>query len=182
MVNPLHSSVLNYTKTIPTEYIKGKCVLEVGSHNINGSVKPILMQMEPSNYIGCDKYPGDGVDMVVPAEKLSCTFGLGTWDTIITTETLEHIKDWRTAINEMKQVLKPGGLLILTTRSPGFPQHDYPHDYHRFTQTDIEHILRDMAIINIKTDPQASGIFAMAYKPTQFELCDNTDYNVHKAW
>jgi len=175
----MHQSVQDYIQNIPLEYIQGRDVLEVGSRNINGGIKDIILSKQARNYVGTDKEKGEGVDIVVPVEELTNTFGEGTGDIVISTETLEHIQDWRTGLNQMKQVLKPGGMLIITTRGPGFPQHDYPCDYHRYTKEDMEYILRDMIVLDLKDDPMASGVFVTAYKPRGFSLCDNTDYNVH---
>ena len=36
-------------------------------------------------------------------------------------------------LNEMHRVLKPGGKLLLTTRGPEFPHHDYGGDFYRYT-------------------------------------------------
>ena len=176
----MHQSVQDYIQSIPNEYIQDKDVLEVGSRNINGGIKDIILSKQPRNYIGTDKEKGEGVNIVVPVEELTATVGHGTWDVVISTETLEHIQDWRTGLNQMKKVLRPGGLLIITTRSPGFPQHNYPHDYHRYTKIDMEYILRDMVLLNLQDDPMANGVFVTAYKPVMFELCDNSDYNLHK--
>jgi hypothetical protein len=37
----------------------------------------------------------------------------------------------------MKQVLKPGGIILITTRSQGFPFHEYPVDAWRFSVEDM---------------------------------------------
>jgi len=48
-------------------------------------------------------------------EELVEHFGTESFDVIIATELLEHVKDWRLVINNMKQVLKPGGYIYITT-------------------------------------------------------------------
>jgi len=59
--------------------------------------------------------PGRYVDAVVSAEELVEHFSTESFDVIIATELLEHVKDWRLVINNMKQVLKPGGYIYITT-------------------------------------------------------------------
>jgi SAM-dependent methyltransferase len=78
---------------------------------------------------------------------------------------LEHAKDWRAAIDAMKRVLIPGGILLLTARSPGFQLHGYPHDWHRFTQTDMRRIFADFQINSIEDDREAPGVMIFARKP-----------------
>lgn len=175
----MHQSVLDYIQNIPFSRICGRDVLEVGSRDVNGNITSIIYEKQPQNYVRTDMAFGDNVSIVVDALDLVETFGKESWDVIITTETLEHIKDWKTALTEMKKVLRPSGLLVITTRSPGFPQHDYPEDYHRFTKTDMECILGDMILLSLENDPQSPGVFVTGYKPSCFELKDNTDYNVH---
>jgi SAM-dependent methyltransferase len=54
------------------------------------------------------------------------------FDTVLSTDVLEHIARPDCAWAEMSRVLRPGGKLLLTT--PFFYWlHEEPHDYHRFT-------------------------------------------------
>ena len=90
-------------------------------------------------------------------KKIVEHFGVESFDAVISTETLEHVLDWRTAINNMKIVLKPGGYTYITTRSKGFPYHGYPYDYWRFEASDLIEIFRDFEIIRIERDWEAPG-------------------------
>ena len=91
---------------------KGKRILEVGSKYVNGSIRPFIERfLKPREYIGTDIEPGKFVDVVIPAERLLDYFGHESFDVVICTETLEHIMDWRSAINNMKGVLKRGGYI-----------------------------------------------------------------------
>jgi len=76
------------------------------------------------------------------------------------TETLEHTENWRTVIDEMKCVLRPGGLLVLTCRGPGFPRHEYPQDFWRFTLDDFGRIFADFDIETLIEDPTPGVLFA----------------------
>ena len=139
-------------------------VLEVGSRNINGSVRPLVESTKPLEYIGIDIEPGPGVDRVLNAIYLTDTFP-AWFDVVICTETLEHARDYLTVIAQMKAVLKPGGVLYLTTRSPGFPLHEYPGDYWRFTKAQILTLFKNMQIESCEDDPQTPGVFLKARKP-----------------
>jgi SAM-dependent methyltransferase len=55
-----------------------------------------------------------------------------TFDTVLCTEVIEHLKHPALAVSEMARVLKPDGHLILT--APFVHElHEMPHDFFRFT-------------------------------------------------
>jgi SAM-dependent methyltransferase len=49
--------------------------------------------------------------------ELSRDFEHGSFDAVVTTQVLEHVRDWRRALAELASVLRPGGLLLLTCDS-----------------------------------------------------------------
>src|SRR3990172_4472394 len=116
-----HESVLSFGQTLITrDDVLGKAVIEVGSFDVNGSLRSHVTNLLPLYYIGVDMREGPGVDLVCDATRLVEQFSF-RFDLLISTEMLEHVIDWKTAISNMKRVLCPGGKVILTTRSPGFP-------------------------------------------------------------
>lgn len=147
-------------------------VLEVGSRDINGSCREII-EKQVAFYWGIDIENGKGVDEIVDACKLTEHFGINKFDCVISTEMLEHVKDWQKAIVEMYAVLKTGGYLLLTTRSPNFPKHNYPNDYWRFTASHMEEIFGDVSeIFQIEQDLTlgwACGIGVIVKKQADFD-------------
>jgi GT2 family glycosyltransferase len=111
-------------------------VLEVGARDVNGNARSICVAFS-KNYFGVDIENGPGVDAIVDANHLAEKFGADSFDVVISTEMLEHVLDWANVLFQMLTVLKPAGLLVLTTRSVGFPTHDYPSDHWRFTRQDM---------------------------------------------
>ena len=93
-------------------------------------------------------------------------------DVVISTEMLEHVRDWRGAIRNLKGVLRPGGLLVLTTRSPGFPKQDDPSDYWRFSRDDMQRVFTDFVIELIEDDPEGPGVFVAARRPEDYRAQD----------
>lgn len=144
--------------------VGGAKVLEVGSYDVNGTVRPEVEALRPVEYVGVDMRHGPGVDMVVPAADLVATFGTAGFDVVVCAEVLEHVEDWRSAIEAMKAVLMPGGVILLTTRSVGFPLHDYPADHWRFSVDDLVRAFADFAVLAAEPDPQAPGAFIFARK------------------
>lgn len=146
-------------------------MLEGGSFNVNGSVRDwVTYNIANVNYIGLDLHEQKGyVDLISNVEKLP--FRSESFDIVISTEVLEHVHNWRSAICEIKRVLKVGGILVLTTRGPGFPLHAYPHDYWRFDIEDFKKIFSDMRVIELQEDPMAPGVFVAAIKKSSEIKC-----------
>jgi len=178
----VHGSVIDWFKSVvaPSEIV-GRRVLEVGSMDVNGTVRPLFEAHGPREYVGVDFQPGRGVDRVCDANSLVATFGPGSFDVVVSTEMIEHTPDWRLAVFNMKQVLAPEGLLFVTTRSPGFEYHGYPHDHWRYTPQDFVVIFRDMRIRDLASDPFKPGVFIKAVKPLSFVPADLSAVEVGKA-
>ncbi len=76
------------------------------------------------------------------------------FDLVCTFETIEHIKNYEHAVNEFYRVLKPGGLLIISTPnkaiySPGTKKPFYPFHYHEFYFSDFKKMLSKFKIQQI---------------------------------
>lgn len=156
--------------------VQGRRVLEVGSADVNGTVRPIIEAYGPVSYLGIDGGPGKGVDRVLDAGELAATFGEQAFDVIISTEMLEHAANWRRVLANMTFVLAEGGLLVVTTRSPGFPYHAFPDDYWRYTQEQMRGILAALGLtvelVIDDPDPDSPGVIARARKPVGWDLPD----------
>src|SRR4029077_149992 len=159
----MHQSVHAFVeRTLTFRDILDRRVMEVGSFDVNGSVRPYVESLKPVEYLGVDICDGPGVDRICPAEELIATFGLSDWDCVISTECLEHVEDWRACIRNLKGVTSD--LLIVTTRSLGFPYHPHPVDTWRYELSDMEAIFADFNIEKLEPDPEAPGIFLRARK------------------
>lgn len=129
----MNKSILDWMQGMREKFIpEPGDVLEVGSMDVNGSPRSVFQAVAKS-YIGVDMLPGKGVDVL-----LDITEGiLGSWledrrfDLVICAEMLEHCTDPLCAVRVMRQLLKPGGHLILTSPANGFPMHRAPRDYWR---------------------------------------------------
>ncbi|UCD83292.1 MAG: methyltransferase domain-containing protein [Deltaproteobacteria bacterium] len=161
------------------EDVKGKSVIEVGSFDLNGSLRPIVEAFHPISYIGVDLQMGPGVDQICDAHDILDRFGYGTFDLLISTELLEHVRDWRKVISNFKHILKTNGVLIITTRSKGFYYHDYPTDFWRYEISDMQTIFSDFIIEVTEKDPIEPGIFIKARKPNPFTENEITNYQLY---
>jgi SAM-dependent methyltransferase len=143
-------------------------VLEVGSCNVNGSIREAF-QPGAELYLGIDIAPGPGVDLVMRSQEIRQNWADGTFDTVLCCEMLEHDPmPWLT-VEQLHMVLKPGGILLVTTPTFGFPLHRFPKDYFRYGE-DAYHdfIFRGMQVLNLQTvlDPYGfPGICCIGQKP-----------------
>jgi SAM-dependent methyltransferase len=153
---------------LPEAVVRGKRLLEVGSLDVNGSIRPGLEALRPAQYVGIDMRQGPGVDIVCDAAEIDRRFGADAFDVVVSTELLEHAREWKKIIHNFKYVLKPGGLLVVTTRSYGVDFHRHPYDFWRYERDDFELIFSDMDVEDLQLDPTDPGIFIKARKPLHF--------------
>jgi SAM-dependent methyltransferase len=89
-------------------------------------------------YIGADMRKGTGVDVILNLHQIDLSSG--SVGTVLILDTLEHVEFPRKAIEESYRILKPNGILIISSVM-NFPIHDYPHDYWRFTPEAFKSLL-----------------------------------------
>jgi SAM-dependent methyltransferase len=173
----MHESVMAWAgQSLTAAEVAGTHVVEAGAFDVNGSARPYIESLAPASYTGVDMRPGPRVDRVMDA----ATLGENCADLVVSFEMLEHVQDWRAAMTGLIGAVKPGGLLLVTTRSRGFGYHGYPHDYWRYSTDQMRHILKSagMDVLEVRDDPQAPGVFAKALKPACWALPED----LHEAW
>lgn len=155
--------------------VRGKWVLEVGSNDVNGSLRPHIEAFKPRGYVGVDMLEGGRVDRLLRAEELLAHFGPAYAGLVVSTEMLEHAEAWQECIWNMMVVTRPLGVLVLTTRSPGFPYHGYPGDWWRFTVADMEAVFANWDIEDVRPDPGTPGVFVRARRPPGWDAAGDHD-------
>lgn len=103
----------------PAFFASPSRVLDVGSFDVNGS--PRRWFDAGCAYLGVDCRPGPGVNLVADARQLP--FQTGFFDCVVSTEALEHAKDWRAVLREMLRLARTGGLVAMTAACPPRPAH-----------------------------------------------------------
>jgi SAM-dependent methyltransferase len=96
-------------------FTEARKILEIGSQNINGTVRTFFPQA--SEYIGIDLGLAECVDWVVPGELLELPDGWA--DITISTECFEHCEAWEKVFKNMIRMTKSGGVVIFTCASTG---------------------------------------------------------------
>lgn len=158
----MHPSVREFvTHTVDTWGLRDASVLEVGSLDVNGTVRDLFT----GDYVGTDMRAGAGVDVVCDAHDLPYGDEFGV---IVCTEMLEHDSQPWVSLAKMHQAGRKDAHLILTCRGYDergcFPLHDYPSDLWRFSGEGIEHLLghTGWTLVAVEPDPEAPGVFAHA--------------------
>ena len=110
-------------------------VLDVGS-----SYKPYasLFDGKDARFLALDTPPArPTLDIVGSAETLPVK--TGSVDVCLCTQVLEHVERPELVLPELARVLRPGGVLLLSTHGV-FHHHPYPHDYWRWTDEGLRKI------------------------------------------
>lgn len=97
---------------------RGSTVLEVGSYDVNGSIRSVF---EVSDYLGIDLVEGPGVDVVGDLRKLD--FNSKKFDFVLSSEALEHDSNWIETVLAMIKLVAPGGLVGISCATKGRPEH-----------------------------------------------------------
>jgi SAM-dependent methyltransferase len=93
-------------------------VLEIGSLNINGSVRDFFTDCD---YVGIDIGEGKGVDIICEGQKFDAPDD--SYDQVISCEVMEHNPYWIETFNNMVRMCKPGGLVTMTCATTGRREH-----------------------------------------------------------
>jgi SAM-dependent methyltransferase len=117
----MHPDALAFVRLVRDglpELFSGTRVLEVGSLDINGSIRELF---DAADYTGLDLGEGPGVDIVCPGQAYDEPDG--SFDVVASSECLEHNPFWRETILNMTRLLRPGGLFVMTCAGPGRDEH-----------------------------------------------------------
>jgi len=126
--------ITSVAKLFPT-FFSNTNVLDVWSLDINGNNRYVFNNC---TYTWLDIGHGNNVDIVCPIKNY-CP-GI-TYDVIISTEMLEHDKDYMASLIRMYGLLRPWWLLLVTCAGKGRPEHwttrtspnssPYTNDYYK---------------------------------------------------
>jgi SAM-dependent methyltransferase len=110
-----------------------RSVLEIGSFNVNGNCKMFIAK-QGLRYIGLDLRQGPDVDLVCDITEdilsLHTRLAYEKFDLIICMNVLEHLYEPMKALNNMKQLLREYGYVIIVTPLV-WDLHDWPFDFYR---------------------------------------------------
>ena len=136
-----HPEQIEYIKSVkqqhPTNF-NNAVVLEVGSLNINGSIRSLFKNCI---YTGIDVGEGVGVDIVCEGQKYNGPDRM--YDTVISCECFEHNPFWLETFFNMWRMTKPGGLVLVTCATTGRWEHGTQRAAPQHSPLTIEHGWKD---------------------------------------
>ena len=163
-------------KEMYPQYFYDTKVIEIGSLNINGTVRTLFD--EPKEYIGLDLGEGPDVDIVCPGQDYQGEDNY--FDVSISAECFEHNPYWLETMINMYRITKPDGLIAFTCASQGRAEHgtvrtspedspfNYESDYYRnLNAEDFDDFIKDYKFKDFKFEynPKTCDLYFWGIKP-----------------
>jgi SAM-dependent methyltransferase len=103
----------------------------------------------------------EGIDFQI---GIDCQTGApsGFYDSVLSTQVLEHVPDEKLYLQEAYRVLKPGGKLLISTHGAFF-DHGCPYDFHRWTVDGLALEMRSSGFIIEKMQKLTLGARAVFF-------------------
>lgn len=118
------------------QYVHGRTLdLGAGTAKYKG-----LITQKSSEYIAFDLFEGEHIDVV--GDITHTGFDDASFDTIISTQVFEHIPAPWEAVREIRRLLRPGGMAIVSAPFIN-PYHADPYDFYRYSTEGFKALFRD---------------------------------------
>ncbi len=158
-----------------SKFAKGR-LLDIGCGN-----KPYerILEGKITEYIGCDIIQSNlnKVDILSRADNIP--LDSETFDTVISTQTIEHVENHQGLVNEAYRLLKTGGYFIVS--GPLYWHlHEEPYDFFRFTKYGFTYIFEKAGFEVIEIIPNG-GAWATAGQTLihSFLLSKSKNFFIH---
>ena len=167
--------ILQVKKKYPNSF-HDRCVVEIGSLDINGSVRQFFSNCV---YVGVDVGPGPGVDVVSLGHQYIMS---NSFDVVISCECFEHDPYWKDTFSNMIDLCKSGGLIIFSCATTGRKEHgtslNEPYSspltvalgweyYNNLTKQDFEEVLdlnKIFSSFNFSTNDEVHDLYFYGVK------------------
>lgn len=116
-----HTAQQNFVKELKLkfpEYFDSKKVIEIGSLDINGTIRQHFTNCE---YVGVDVGQGPNVDLVCEGQNVDHPDN--TYDVSGSCNCFEHNPHWVETFKNMWRMTKVGGLVFVSVPTTGCPEH-----------------------------------------------------------
>lgn len=164
------------------ELVKNKTVLDVASGEGYGTAL-LGKSARQTTGVDVDKVTIKHAQKKYSSSKVKFIKGNGrklplkdqSVDVVVSFETIEHVKDYKNFMSEIKRVLKSDGLLILSTPNDlEYPEGNHFH-LHEFKQAELESLVKKY-FSNLNTYYQGSWLYSALFdnklltKPDSYKL------------
>ncbi len=158
--------MLAFARDVAESFTLAEPLVELGARAAEGQedIADTRAIFGAREHIGCDIQDGPGVDRIEDIHHLS--FDDNSVGSIICLETLEHVADPLRAVQEMHRVLRPGGIIAMSSLM-FFPIHAHPWDFWRFTPEGFELLLQPFEsslVVAQGWEMMPDGVYGIAIK------------------
>lgn len=146
------ASILEFLAQAARELPPGARVADVGAgeapyRELFDHVEYVTVDWADTEHEG----PAGGVDIVAAADDLPLESG--SFDAVLLTQVLEHVAEPARVLGELHRILRDGGRLYLTAPLV-WELHELPHDYYRYTESGLRHLLAGAGFAEIDVEPR----------------------------
>jgi ubiquinone/menaquinone biosynthesis C-methylase UbiE len=136
-------------KRVVPQYAAGD-VLDVGCGN-----KPYeqLFESVSNKYVGCDVVQSSENKVDVICEAVNLLFDDNSFDTVFSTQVIEHVEDPFKMLGEMYRVLKKDGIVIISAPFC-WELHEQPYDFFRYSKYGLHAMFKrhNLEILELKAN------------------------------
>jgi SAM-dependent methyltransferase len=130
---------------------------------------------EGVEYVGADLLGNEAADVILNSDG-TLPVADQSFDAVLSTQVLEHVQDPRLYLRECLRVLRPGGMLLLSTHGI-FPYHPDPIDLWRWTSEGLRYELENAGF----EVQRLEGIIGLAATGLQL-IQDAISYRLPGRW
>lgn len=154
------NGISNFLKSFVKSKSSRLTVLDVGCGDM-----PYRELFKNDEYIPCDLKSNSKAVIHCTAENIE--YASNSVDVVLSTQMLEHVTDPLCSMKEFYRVIKPNGILLLSTHGI-YPYHPGPTDNYRWTGAGLKQLALDAGFKNVKV----SGIGGGPSVPLQLILIE----------
>lgn len=139
--------------------------------------------IENQTYIALDAACGDqswnysGLDAIANLEKVP--FKPNSFDLVICTQVLEHVREPQIVLNEFFRITKEGGSICISAPQ-GWGVHQAPYDFFRYTHFGLRHLLEKAGFEMISITPSCGYYGYLANRLTV--LPKTLFWQIKRSW
>jgi len=154
--------VTQFVKSVAEKLAPGSLLLDAGAGEC--AYKQLFNHC---NYKSIDLAVGDSqwnyenLDYIAPLDNMPIEDA--TFDAVLCTQVLEHLKKPLESVKEMHRVLKPGGYLFLTVPMSQ-EEHQIPYDFFRYTSYGLKYICSEAGFQEIEVVSFGGMFLRWAYE------------------
>ncbi|MBK7642328.1 MAG: class I SAM-dependent methyltransferase [Planctomycetes bacterium] len=127
---------------------------------------PALLDKQPELWKILDRAKRS-VDVFGDGRRLP--FADASFETVLSTEVLEHVLSPRAVVEEMARVLKPGGRLLVTVPFMQ-PLHEIPSDFYRYTPFALRRMVEETGLVVEVIEPRGNFAASLGALGSQYLL------------